>query len=123
HQPIVDSTAILIVTIRHWLSPRSHTRSPIGFPCGQLSAISLRMKQRERLGLPRSMSITRSVRSRLDAGGLIVHDAGRTSLRTGHVPFGHSVSASYAVWAMTARVQRFSYLDRAISPSSRPPRG
>jgi hypothetical protein len=32
-----DSTAIPIVTIRHWLAPRSHTRPPIGFPCGQLS--------------------------------------------------------------------------------------
>ena len=31
-------TAILVVTIRHWLSPRSFTRPPVGIPCGLLSA-------------------------------------------------------------------------------------
>jgi hypothetical protein len=37
---MADSTAILIVTIRRWLSPRSFTRPPIGIPYGLLSAIS-----------------------------------------------------------------------------------
>ena len=31
-------TAILIITIRHWLAPRSFTRPPVGIPCGLLSA-------------------------------------------------------------------------------------
>src|SRR5262245_63680831 len=31
-------TFILIITIRHLLSPRSFTRPPIGIPCGLLSA-------------------------------------------------------------------------------------
>src|SRR5215470_3482236 len=34
-----DSTTILTITIRHWLSPRSFARPPIGFPCGRLSAV------------------------------------------------------------------------------------
>src|SRR5262245_3720737 len=33
-------TAILIVTIKRWLSPRSFTRPPVGIPCGLLSAQS-----------------------------------------------------------------------------------
>jgi len=32
------ATAILIIAIRRWLSPRSFTRPPIGIPCGLLSA-------------------------------------------------------------------------------------
>ena len=66
-------TAILIITIRRLLSPRSFTRPPVGIPCGLLSA-----QERRRSGLPRSTTITGSVRSRLDAGGLDVHDAGMT---------------------------------------------
>ena len=59
-----NSTAILIITIRRLLSPRSFTRPLIGFPYGQLSAA-----QRKRSGLPRSVLITGSFRSRLYAGG------------------------------------------------------
>jgi hypothetical protein len=67
-------TAILVVTTRRWLSPRSFTRPPVGIPCGLLSA------GRRRSGLPRFVSITRSVRSRLDAGGQNVHATGYFSL-------------------------------------------
>src|SRR5262249_41610499 len=45
------------------------------------------LSQRRRLGLPRSTSITRSVRSRLDVGGLIVHDAGLANPHSDHTPF------------------------------------
>ena len=69
---------------------------------------------RRRPGLPRFAAITESVRSRLDAGDPVVHDAGHLSLHTGHVPFGHSVTASYAVYWMTARVWRFRFLDHTI---------
>jgi hypothetical protein len=53
-------------------------------------------------------------RSRLDAGDPVVHDAGKLSLHTGHVPFGHSVTASCAASCITTRVRRFRYLDHAI---------
>src|SRR6266508_6498680 len=69
---------------------------------------------RRRPGLPRSASITGSVRSRLDAGGFVVHDAGITSLHTSHIPFGYSVTASYAALGMTARVRRFRCHDHTI---------
>src|SRR6266511_5440508 len=32
-----NSTAIPIITIGHWLFPPSHTRPPVGLPCGRLS--------------------------------------------------------------------------------------
>jgi hypothetical protein len=32
-----SSTAIPIITIGRWLSPRSHTRPPVGLPCRRLS--------------------------------------------------------------------------------------
>jgi hypothetical protein len=63
-------TAILIITIRRSLFPRSFTRPPVGLPYGRLSAAN---SLRRRSGLPRFVSITRSVRSRLDAGGRNVH--------------------------------------------------
>ena len=94
---------------------------------------SIREKQRERTGLPRSASNTRALRSRLYAGGRYVHVAGRMDLLTGHVPFGHSVTAACAVCAMTAFCRRFRCLDQTLRSwlltavcgwqSSTPPRG
>jgi hypothetical protein len=69
---------------------------------------------RERSGLPRFGSITKSVRSRLDAVTQDVHDTGTMNLYTSHLPFGYSVSASCAVYTMTARERRFRYLDHTI---------
>lgn len=64
---VINSMVILIIIIRRSLFPRSFTRPPISLPRGRLSA------GRRRSGLPRFVSITRSVRSRLDAGGWNVH--------------------------------------------------
>ena len=40
--------AIPIITIGPWLSPRSFTRPPVGFPCGRLSST---LKVEEKVGL------------------------------------------------------------------------
>src|SRR5262245_57872318 len=56
-----NSTAISIITIGHWLFPLSHTRPPVGLPCGRLSweqgvsgegwAYHVPRQSRDRLGL------------------------------------------------------------------------
>jgi hypothetical protein len=76
------ATAILIITIRHLLSPRSFTRPPVVIPCGQLSALS---------GEGRAYHVPDQLQDRL---GLVstpvalgVHDAGYYNPHSGHVPF------------------------------------
>jgi len=62
-------------------------------------------------GLPRSASITGSLRFCLDAGDQTsTEEEGVTSVPD-HVPFGHSVTAACAVSPMTARVWQFRCLN------------
>jgi len=77
-------------------------------PCGRQS------RSGRPTGLPRSASITGSVRFCLDAGGATsTTEEGVTSV-PGHVPFGHSVTAACAVSGMTAREWQFRCLNQAI---------
>ena len=78
------------------------------FPCGRQS------RPGRPTGLPRSASITGSVRFCLDAGGATSTPEEDVTSGLGHVPFGHSVTAAYAACAMTAREQQFRCLNRAI---------
>ena len=81
------STPILPITGRHSLSPPSHTRRPIGSPCGSLS-------QRETYGFTTFHAQTIAwVRFRLFTGGALSAVRELEPLTPDHLPFGPSLLA------------------------------
>ena len=102
-------TAILIVTIRRLLFPRSFTRPPVGIPCGLLSAIS---------GEGWAYHVPYQLQNRLGLASTPVAIVSTMQDRQACIPatyhFGHSVTASYAALSITARERRFRYLDHTI---------
>jgi hypothetical protein len=72
---------------------------------------------RRRSGLARSALVTGSVRFCFYAGGARSTKEELVASISGHVPFGHSVSAACAVRAMTARVQQLRCLNHPIRSS------
>src|SRR5262245_35688861 len=101
--------AILIVTIRHLLSPQSFARPPIGIPRGLLSVSG---------GEGRAYYFPGQSQDRLGLASTPVATSFRMPDQKYSIPatylFGHSVSASCAVFLMTAREWRFRFLDHTI---------
>src|SRR5262249_17524838 len=100
---------ILIITIRLLLSPRSFPRPPIGIPCGLLSASG---------GEGRAYHVPGQSQDRLGLASTPVATSSTMPAQKYSIPakylFGHSVSASCAVFRMTASEWRFRFLDHTI---------
>ena len=94
---VETSTPIRAITARHSLFPASHTRIPIGVPCGSLCP-----NGRE-YGLTMfRMSDSWEVRCRLFPGGVCCPCSGTRHIqRPPHAPFGSCLSASLACCQFT----------------------
>jgi hypothetical protein len=119
------STPIRPLTGRLSLSPPSHTRSPIGSPCGSLSHPV--HSQWEGCGLTTfHAQIVEWVRFRLFAGGASSAVRELETLTPGHLPFGPSLwallGALQHLWLVSVNdvYQRFTCVNHTIHPSSQP---
>ena len=120
------STPIPPITGRLSLPPPSHTRSPIGSPCGSLSRADASAGRPT--GLPRSVQVPAWVRFRLSAGGTTsaMGELGAPILDP--LPFGPSLYAlagqvsTFGLFSLTTFISGSHMLTIPRNPSPRPPR-